>query len=182
LLSKEVALQGLILHFNLSVDSSDIIQGLLDGTTLSPSPDGPPLKIGPFLRRLSSKPKDLHIAILSLFLKDSHAESSGSLGRVLAEYLCGQCDGWKVVDHRIPFDFRGSNHLNYQESFQAFIKNVAPNRFVQIFLLPNTIINPINSFFVILITTNSIRNGKCILSNSLSITIHGSLSEVLLTN
>jgi hypothetical protein len=101
LLSKEVALQGLILHFNLSVDSSDVIQGLLDGTTLSPSPDGPPLKIGPFLKRLSSKPKDLHIAILSLFLKDSHGKSSGSLGRVLGEYLHGQYDGWKVVDHRI---------------------------------------------------------------------------------
>ena len=56
----------MILHFNLSVNSSDIIQGLLDGTTLSPSPDWPPLKIGPFLGRLSSKPKDLHIAILSL--------------------------------------------------------------------------------------------------------------------
>jgi hypothetical protein len=183
LLSKEVALQGLILHFNLSVNSSAVIQGLLDGTTLSPSPDGPPLKIGPFLGRLSSKPKDLHIAILSLFLKDSHAESSGSLGQVLGEYLHNQCDGWKVVDHCIPFDFGGSSHLNYQESFQAFIKNVAPNRFVWIFLLPNTFIsNSINSFFVISITTNSIHNGKCILSNPLGITIHGSLSEVLLTN
>jgi hypothetical protein len=80
LLFKEVALQGLILHFDLSVNSSDIIQGLLDRTTLSPNPDRPPLKIGPFLERLSSKPKDLHIAILSLFLKDSHAESSKSLG------------------------------------------------------------------------------------------------------
>jgi hypothetical protein len=99
------------------VDSSDVIQGLLDGTTLSPSPDGPPLKIGPFLGRLSSKPKDLQIAILSLFLKDSHAKSSGFLGRVLGEYLHGQCNGWKVVDHCIPFDFGGSSHLNYQESF-----------------------------------------------------------------
>jgi hypothetical protein len=142
-----IALQGLILHFNLSVDSSDVNQGLLDGTTLSLSPDGPPLKIGPFLGRLSSKPKDLHIAILSLFLKDSHAESSGFLEQVLGEYLHGQCDGCKVVNHHIPFDFGGSSHLNYQESSQAFIKNVAPNRFVWIFLLPNTFIsNPINSF------------------------------------
>jgi hypothetical protein len=183
LLSKEVALQGLILHFNLSVDSSDVIQGLLDRTALSPSPDGPPLKIGPFLGRLSSKPKDLHIAILSLFLKDSHAKSSGSLGQVLGEYLHSQCDGWKVVDHHIPFNFGGSSHLNYQESFQAFIKNVAPNRFVWIFLLSNTFIsNSINSFFVVSITANSIHDEKCILSNPLGITIHGSLSEVLLTN
>ena len=118
LLSKEDALQGLILHFNLSVKNSDIVQGLLDGTTLSPSPLWPPLRIGPFLERLSSKPKDLHIAILSLFLKDSHAESSGSLGQVLGEYLHGQCNGWKVVDHCIAFDFGGSSHLNYKESSQ----------------------------------------------------------------
>jgi hypothetical protein len=87
----------LILHFNLSVDSSDIIQGLLNGTTLSPSPDGPPLKIGPFLERLSSKPKDLHIAILSLFLKDSHAELFESLGQVLGEYCAASAMAGKLL-------------------------------------------------------------------------------------
>lgn len=65
MLSKEDALHGAILHFNLSVDTSDIIQGLLDEKTLAPSPDWPPVKIGPFLS-LGSKPKDLRVAILSL--------------------------------------------------------------------------------------------------------------------
>jgi hypothetical protein len=182
LLSKEDALQGLIFNFKLRVDISYIIQGLLDGTTLAPSQDWPAVKIGPFLGRLSSKPKDLSIAILSLFLKDSHCESSGSPGRVLGEYLRGQCDGWKVVDHRISFDFGGSSHLNYRESFQAFIKNIVPDRFVFIYIrspisqLPN---RSCCSFLVISIATNSIRDGKCVLSNPLGITIHGSLSEVL---
>jgi len=179
LLSQEDALQGPISHFNVGAGSSDVIQGLLDGATLAPSPDLPPLTIGPFLGRLSSKPKDLRIAILSLFLKDSHAESSGSPGRVLGEYLRGQCDGWNVVEHRISFDFGGSSHLNYKESFQAFIKNVVPNRFVFIYLVIRYITKPIDSFFVVSITTNSIRDGKCVLSNPLGITIHGSLSEVL---
>jgi hypothetical protein len=112
-----------------------IIQGLLDGRDLAPSPDWPPLKIGPFLGRLSSKPKDLCIAILSLFLKDSHSDSSGFPGQVLREYLHGQCDGCKVFDHCISFDFGGSSHLNYRESFQEFIKNIVPNRFVFIYLV-----------------------------------------------
>lgn len=129
-------------HISISVRivQTLIIQGLLDGTTLAPSPDWPPLKIGPFLGRLSSKPKDLHIAILSLFLKDSRSELFGSPGHFLAEYLRGQFDCWKVVDHHISFDFGGSSHLNYKESFQAFIKNVVPNRFAFI-LLPYTFAN-----------------------------------------
>jgi hypothetical protein len=122
------------------VDRSDVIQGLLDETTLAPSPDWPPVKIGPFLGRLSSKPKDLRIAILSLFLKDSQSELFGSPGQVLGEFLRGQFDCWKVVDHRISFDFGGSSHVNYKESFQAFIKNVVPNRFVFI-RLPYAFVN-----------------------------------------
>jgi hypothetical protein len=141
LLSKKDALQGPILHFDLSVACSDVIQGLLDETTLAPSPDWPPIKIGPFLGRLGSKPKDLRIAILSLFLKDSHSELFGSPGRVLGEFLRGQFDCWKVVDHRISFDFGGSSPVNYKESFQAFIKIVVPNRFAFICLPYYTLVN-----------------------------------------
>ena len=145
LLSKEDALQGLILHFNLSVDSSDIIQGLLDGTTLSPSPDWPSLKIEPFLGRLSSEPKDLHIAILSLFLKDSHAKLSRSLEQVLGEYLCSQCDGWKVVDHHISFDFGGSSHLNYFWHLSRMSLQTCLSLFI---LLPNTLVIPSAAFLL----------------------------------
>lgn len=140
MLSKEDSLQGLILYFNLSVNPSDVIQGFLDETTLVPSPDWPSVNIGPFLGRLDSKPKDLRIAILSLFLKDSQSELFGSPGRVLGEYLRGQFDRWKVVDHCISFDFGGSSHPNYTESFQAFIKNVVSNRFVSI-QLTYTLVN-----------------------------------------
>jgi hypothetical protein len=148
LLSKENALQGAILHFNLTVDASDIIQGLLDEATLAPSPDWPLVKIGPFLGSLGSKPKDLRIAILSLFLKDPHCETFGSPGRVLREYLRGQFDSWKVIEQCISFDFGGSSRLNYKECFQAFIKNVAPNRFVFIYLVAVHISQPSAAFLL----------------------------------
>jgi hypothetical protein len=141
LLSKEDALQGAILHFNPSLDSSDIIQGLLDAKTLAPSPNWPTVEIRPFLGTLgpSSKPKELRIAILSLFLKDSHSETFGCPGRVLGEYLRCQCDAWKVIEQRISFDFAASSRLNYKDCFQAFIKNIAPNRFVFIHLVAKNI-------------------------------------------
>jgi hypothetical protein len=132
LLPKEDALQGAILHFNPSIHGSDVTQGLLDAKTLAPSPDWPSVKIGPFLGSLSlsSKPKDLRIAVLSLFPNDPHSETFGSPGRVLGEYLRTQCDAWKVIQQQISFDFAGSSRLKYKECFQAFIKNVVPNRLV----------------------------------------------------
>lgn len=75
-----------------------------------------------------------------------------------------QFDPWKVIEQDISFDFGGSSPLNYKECFQAFIKKVVPN-----------------SLFVVWITTNSIRDGKCLLSNPLGLSVHGSLSELLHT-
>ena len=63
--------------------------------------------------------------------------------------------------------FRHLSRMSLQTGLSSFI------------LLHN---NQINSFFVVSIFTNSICDGKCVLSNPLGITIHGTLSKVLLTN